>query len=304
MIKQISNIQEVAYIREYKFTAGKEKDVEVIEIFNGILRILLNKSKALDILQLFYKGKNMSLITKNGISNSNGPFIDRFEGGMLYTVGFDSAGGREGFEIHGSFHNLTPTITKKEISDRNIVIEAYIEDTKLFGKHLVLKRRYTLGLNDNFLLLEDVLINKDTKPENYCILYHNNLGYPMLDENDEIIINNNLLIPRTKYAKETIKTWNIMGKAMDEVEETCYFIDVIDGKAVLNNHKENIQFVLEYSKDTLPEFVLWKQTKSGDFALGFEPSTTKLDDMFRYSSIKPNEKIKFKLKYTFDDLKH
>lgn len=302
MNKQISNIQEVCYIREYSFTSGKEKGVEVIELYNGLLRVLLNKSKALDVLQLFYKGKNMSLITKNGISNSNGAFSKRFEGGLLYTVGLDSAGVREGYEIHGSFHNLLPNVIRKEILEDKIVVEAIIEDKELFGKNLLLKRKYTLGLNESTLVLEDTLINSGTKEEDYCLLYHNNLGYPLLDEDDKIIIENNGIIPRTDFAKKMIDSWDVMGNAEDDIEETCYFIKVKNGKAILNNNKANLQFVLDYSSNTLPEFVLWKQTKSQDFAMGFEPSTTVLDDGFKYSKIKSQEQINFKLSYTFKDL--
>ena len=50
---------------------------------------------------------------------------------------------------------------------------------------------------------------------------------------------------------------------------------------------------MSYSADTLLHFVEWKSMASGDYALGFEPCTTELDDRFAYKTIKSNEKISF-----------
>ena len=302
MLKQISNLSQVAYIREYTLESGKEEGVEVIELFNNHLRVLLNKSKALDIMQIFHEGINMSFISKNGFSTRSDDFIKRFEGGMLYTVGFDSAGAREGFPLHGSFHNLKPNIIRSEITEKEIVVEAIIEDSELFGKHLVMKRQYILGLDADELILKDELINKGDKDENYCLLYHNNVGYPMLDVDGHIEINAKEVLPRTPYAKEKQKEWNVITLPIDLQEETCYFIDVKDGQASYVNNNLNKRLTIKYSKENLPEFVLWKSMRSGDYALGLEPSTTKLDDKFKYSIIKKKTSIHFEIIYKIDNI--
>lgn len=302
MVKQISNLSQVIYIREYVIQSGRENGVEVIELNNPHLRVLLNKSKALDIMQIFHQGMNISFISKNGFSTRSDEFIKRFEGGMLFTVGLDSAGVREGFPLHGSFHNLKPNIFKKEITDKEIVVEAFIEDSELFGKHLVLKRRYVLGLDSSELLLSDELINKGDKDENYCLLYHNNVGYPMLDVGGRIEINAKEVLPRTNYADEKKNEWNIITEPIDLQEETCYFIDVKDGQAIYINNNLKKKLTIKFNKECLPEFVLWKSMRSGDYALGLEPSTTKLDDSFKYSVIKKNVSIHFEISYRIENI--
>lgn len=94
---QINNQLQVGYIRRYTLTEGKENGLKVIELDNGILRVLLNESKGLDIMQAWHKGVNMSFVSKNGFTSREIPFLNRFEGGMLYTCGLDSMGNREGF---------------------------------------------------------------------------------------------------------------------------------------------------------------------------------------------------------------
>lgn len=70
----------------------------------------------------------------------------------------------------------------------------------------------------------------------------------------------------------------------------------------LENKKIQKRFSLAYSGDTLPEFVQWKSMASGDYALGLEPCTTKLDDGFHYSKIAPNEEISFRLRLSVTPL--
>jgi hypothetical protein len=135
---KISNLSQVAYIRRYTVTEGKETGLKVCEVCNGTLRFTLNESKALDIMQLWHKGDNIGFVSKNGFSAREIPFLKRFEGGMLYTCGLDSVGGREGFELHGTLHNNPARIISCICNEDEIEIATEIEDTELFGKNLLL----------------------------------------------------------------------------------------------------------------------------------------------------------------------
>ena len=66
----------------------------------------------------------------------------------------------------------------------------------------------------------------------------------------------------------------------------------------LVNEKIGKKFTVSYSGDTLPCFLEWKSMASGDYALGFEPSTTKLDDKFEYKTLAPNESVDFFVRLT------
>ena len=90
---RISNLQQVAGIRRYTLTEGVGKDLDVLDCDNGKIRFLLNVSKACDVMQLYHEGQNMSFLSKNGFTKREIPFLNRFEGGMLYTCGLDSVGG-------------------------------------------------------------------------------------------------------------------------------------------------------------------------------------------------------------------
>ena len=215
---------------------------------------------------------------------------------MLYTCGLDSVGGREGYELHGTLHNIPAEIIRAECNENGITVEAIIRDTALFGKNLVLKRKIFTAIGGDSVTLEDTLVNEGYKTEEYCLLYHINVGYPMLDNSAKVVADVESYTPRTAWAKQNEATMYEMSSSIPNQEETCYFLKLKKPEITLVNEKIGKKFTVSYSGDTLPHFVEWKSMASGDYALGFEPCTTELDDRFAYKTIEVGEEIKFFVK--------
>ena len=292
---RISNFCQIASLRRYEFTEGRERGLRVLDCDNGRLRFLLNESKALDVMQLLDGGMNISFVSKNGFTMRETDFANRFEGGMLYTVGLDSAGAREGFPLHGSHHLNAARVTRAEANEAGILVEAEVRETALFGKNLLLKRRVTSAVGSDTLTIEDTLENLGTRDEEYCLLYHVNVGYPMLDEGAELLDDAEEIIPRTPWAAEHLSSRSKMGAPVPNEEESCYFLRLKTPRVTLRNAKLGKAFTLEWPKEALPYFVEWKSMAAGDYALGLEPSTTELDGRFSYRTLKAGEKIRFNL---------
>lgn len=293
---RISNFAQVASIRRYEMTEGAERGLRVLDCDNGRLRFLLNESKALDVMQLWHRGQNVSFLSKNAFTAREVPFSGRFEGGMLYTCGLDSVGAREGFELHGSHHNTPARVTRAEVNEKGILIEAEVRETELFGKDLLFRRRVFSAVGSETLEITDTLENCGTRAEDYCLLYHVNVGYPMLDEGAELIDDAEEIIPRTPWAAAHLAERIKMGAPVDNEEEMCYFLRLKTPRVTLKNATLGKRFTLEWSQDTLPNFVEWKSMASGDYALGLEPSTTELDERFSFATIEKGEKRLFSLK--------
>ena len=298
---KISNLMQVASVRRYTVTDGAMQGLRIIDCDNGKLRFLLNESKTLDMMQLYHKGQNISFISKNGFSVRNDSFLGRFEGGMVYTCGLDSLGARDGFEMHGSLHNRVASVTKAECTAENIVIEAEIKDSALFGKNLVLKRKVYTAIGSDSVTISDTLVNEGYRKEEFCLLYHVNAGYPLLDEGCKITADTKEIVPRTEWAKERLGLRGVINAPVPEEEETCYFIEMNRPAVTLSNEKLGKKFTLSYSGDTLPHFIQWKSMASGDYALGLEPCTSLLDENFRYTEIRPQEEIQFCLNLKVED---
>ena len=299
---KISNFSQICSLRRYTYTDGKEKGIEVIDCDNGKIRFLLNASKALDVMQLYHEGQNMSFISKNGFTARETPFLNRFEGGMVYTCGLDSLGGREGFELHGTLHNTPARVTLAKCDENGVCVEAIIEDTQLFGKNLALCRKVSSSLGSDKVTIEDTLINKGFAEDNYCILYHINLGYPMLDNGAKIVADIAGFETRTEWAAKNADGKFTVTESIPNNEETCYFLDMNKPEISLVNENIGKKFTVAYSKDTLPCFVEWLSMASGDYALGFEPASTTLDGGFKYARIGAGEKVNFKIELSVNKI--
>ncbi|MBR2861723.1 MAG: DUF4432 family protein [Clostridia bacterium] len=300
--KKISNMLQTGFIRRYTLTDGKENGLKVIEMDNGILRVLLNESKALDVMQVFYEGKNMSFVSKNGFQARELPFLKRFEGGMVYTCGLDSVGDRDGFEAHGSFHSTPARVVEILQNDNTLLVKAITETTSLCGENLCFVRTVTLNAGESKLNINDKLINKGTKKEDFCLLYHINVGYPMLDEGVEIQGDFSQVIPRTEYSSTKMVNRAVFEAPVDNADESCFFIKNNGNYVCATNKKLGTRFIVTYSKETLPCFVQWNNPVTQAYALGLEPATTFLDDKFEYTQIDKDEEIDFFIQLSFEKI--
>jgi hypothetical protein len=171
------------------------------------------------------------------------------------------------------------------------------EVTSLFGGNLVLTRKITTAPLSNNVKVEDTLYNAGTKDDKYCLLYHVNLGYPMLDKGVKIVMDEQEVIARSPWAEKHLAKRKTFEDAIDNEEERCYFITHTKPEVSVINKKLKKTFTLRYSKETLPKFVQWNSPASTDYALGIEPATTYLDDKFSYTDIKKGESVNFNLEF-------
>lgn len=296
---RINEASQVFGVKRYTLQGGAENGLRVIECTNGKLRFLLNESKALDIMQIFYEGQNVSFISKNGFTARETPFGNRFEGGALYTCGLDAVGQVEGKEIHGTLHNIPANVVKCECEEEGICVEAEIRYSALFGQNLVLRRKVFTPYDSGRIEVSDALKNVGRKEEDFCILYHVNLGYPFLTEGGKIFAETKKVMPRTEYAQKKIGVWDTVETPLDNDEETCYYLAPSDNAAYYFNPRTGRKFTLKYCGE-LDKFILWKSRASGDYALGLEPTTTELDENFRYKKIGVGEVRNFSVAITIE----
>ena len=302
MDERISNLMQVASLRRYELTEGAERGLRVLDCDNGKIRFLLNESKALDVMQLYHEGQNVSFISKNGFCARETPFANRFEGGMLYTCGLDCVGAREGYELHGSHHNTPAKVTRAECSEKGILVEAEMSETELFGKNLAFRRRVFSAVGSDTLEICDTLENRGAREEEYCLLYHVNVGYRMLDEGAELVDDAEEVIPRTAWAEKHMKDRRKMTASVPNQEEMCYFLRLKTPAVSLVNKALGKTFSLAWSGDTLPHFVEWKSMAAGDYALGLEPCTTELDGRFAMCKIAAGGKVAFSLQMCIEEI--
>lgn len=302
MKEKICNSEQLCYARKLKFYDGREKGENVIIVENGCLNFTVLQDRGFDIYDLRYKGTNISFLNKGGICGFDSDFNTLFNGGMLYTCGLDSLGRRTGYATHGKIHNIPATLKSIESNAEGVELKAIIRDSSLFGDHLQLERTISCKYNSSILNIKNKLTNLGFKPSEYCLLFHINLGYPMLDEGVEIdapIINTTCNLSDSE--KRKLRCCE-MEKPLAFAVEECFYHNLSKGVVNIINKKIGKRVTIRYDEKILPYLVEWKSMVSGDYALGIEPSTAPLDSRFFYNSINPGEDVNFDLSIEIKDI--
>jgi galactose mutarotase-like enzyme len=166
---------------------------------------------------------------------------------------------------------------------------------------LTLNRVISISLTDNIITIEDQVSNEGSTEEPVMLLYHMNIGYPLLDENTTLEINSSDVIPRDTHAAADLDSWNKMLSPIPNFIEQCYYHKFKDSTAKVTVFNHSIQKGLELSFDTsiFPEFTQWKMMGEHDYVLGIEPCTNTLEgrstirEKQQLKFLKPNESITF-----------
>jgi hypothetical protein len=156
--------------------------------------------------------------------------------------------------------------------------EGEVRQAAVFGEHLRLRRRIEANLGSNAIRLIDTVTNHGFDATPHMLLYHINLGWPLLEEGARFVAP----IARTVFATESVREQRVSyqrlpGPQTGFVEQVYVHELVADdahhvSAAVVN---ERLQFgvQVEWSSREFPHFFEWLHLREGAYAIGLEPST-------------------------------
>lgn len=298
-----ANISQIAGITETVYQSGRARGMRALRVRNGSgLDYTLLPDRGMDIAQLSFKGINIGLLTRNGLcsphetSPTPGEFDRYFSGGMLTTCGLKNCGPEETDE-YGRFahtHGRISTIPCEQswyhsrFSDDDYVLcaKSVTRDTALEAYDLCLTREISTRMSENELQITDEIENCDYNDTDYLLLYHFNFGFPFLSESLQIHIptGGRKPRPRNEDARQTLDVWDRIVPPVDDAAESVYFhAPQPDGDGVCTIRLENpalkIGVAVSYETEYLPTLAQWRCTRSGEYALGIEPSNNEISGM-------------------------
>lgn len=308
----IGNKFQLYGVEEYTLNKGKGKGSVILHCKNGLgLDIYVNTDRGFDISMVVFKGDTLSYLTPNGYVSSkyyddkgNG-FLKSFTAGFLTTCGLVQVGTSnidqgEELPLHGTYSNIPCSNYGYEDLENEIILKGEVCDETIFSHKLVLKRKIIVSKKSNTFKVIDEINNNGDKIVPFEILYHINLGYPLLDENLQLSINSNKVIARNEHAEKHISSWNQMQPPTPKFEEMCYYHSFND-KGIATAYSPNIKkgITISFDANTLPFLTEWKMMGVRDYVLGIEPGNcypdgrSKVREDGNLEFINPNEsKIK------------
>lgn len=294
----IGNREQLFSVRESRLIGGRSDGVHVVEIQNGgNLTLTVAVDRCMDIPVLRYKGRCVNYVTCNSISHpayyevTGEGWSEAFSGGFLYTCGLSNTGLRSGTDWdtqkeHGCIANRPAehlNLLETETDDGPAIeLISTMKEGMLAGTNLTLTRSIRVSYRQDVVEITDVVKNEGFRRVPQPILYHCNMGFPLLQPDSRFFIPHSEVRPRTPFAKQQMNRLDEILPPQDAMEEACYYYTPIPDEtrwttAVLENPREKIRLRLSFDTSTLSHFVQWKNFVKGEYVMGLEPANAPID---------------------------
>lgn len=336
--QKTGDISQLGEINSYEMSDGLSRGVRAIDIKSpcGIDFTVL-PDRGMDISRFTYMSvpiawRSATRETSPVYYESRGAeWLRTFYGGLVTTCGLTTMGPPsvdEGQELglHGRIAN---TAAERVLADGfweddryMMQVRGKVREASVFGDKLELSRKITAWMDEPEIIIEDTVENIGSQPSPLMVLYHVNIGYPVLDAGSELLEASAKVTPRDDEAKDGYEDFNRFSEPVRGFKEKVYFHDIeaddegCSNVAIANEGFDNgkgIGIWMRFSKDTLPLMTQWKNMGMGEYVCGIEPCNSPVGgrkaerEKGTLKFIEPGDSQKFRLEFRVltsnDDIK-
>jgi hypothetical protein len=291
--KYTGDTSQLFYAKQYRLCGGKADGMRAVDINNGSgLEFTVLADRALDIGRLSFNGTNFSYITKAGYvspeyyDDKNAGWIKTFSAGFLTTCGLTQVGppceyDDESYGLHGKISTIPSEDFSADVNMESdtpeIIVKGKMRLGELFGTNLWLYREIKVKYGQNKIHIKDRVENRDGKKVPYMILYHFNLGYPLLNKNVKLKTSAEFIKSRDEQAKlGEDERLNFQKPEVGFKEQAYYYKNMAteDGLSYAGIYNDELKLGVNIKVDPrqLPNLIQWKNPGYGDYVLGIEPA--------------------------------
>jgi hypothetical protein len=303
LLARVGRLEQVAGIRLTEGGDGAERGVRMLHCATGAgfsFEILVDRG--FDIGGAWLNGRPLAWCSPVGLV---GPWycdpagigwFRGFPGGLVSTCGLDHTllGGiddatvfnyphrrTETYGLHGRYAGLPARLVgygaRWDGDDCVLWAEGEVLQAALFGEQMLLHRRVEADVGGMFLRISDTVSNVGPTPCPHMMLYHCNVGFPVVDDGAE------LLYPAPAgtcvSASSTLDYRRLAGPQAEFVEE-CYEHDMRAGPdglvaAAVVNRALGLGVFQQYERSALPHHITWRQLGTVAYVVAMEPSTNR-----------------------------
>jgi hypothetical protein len=293
-------------LRKRTLRGGLRDGIDLIEVNNGALSYSILPTRGMGLWHGHYHG-----IYLGWKAPLHGPVHPRHVnsadcGGIGWLAGFDewlcrcglASNGppgedvytdrlgrdrRDGLPLHGRIANQPAYYVEVRVGldpPYELSVTGQVEEGGLFYPHLVLTTTYTTIPGSNRLVIHDNIENRAAQVAEMQLLYHCNLGQPLLEAGSRIAMPLREVAPISARAAEGIDTLETYTGPMPGFSEQVYCCDLLGDAAgrtlaMLYNHAQDRGIALRFNRQELPCFTVWKNTAALEdgYVTGLEPAT-------------------------------
>ena len=280
----IGHASQLCGVEEVRLVGGKGDGMRLFQLRNGKgLEMTVCADRCADIYRLTFRGDNMGYFSPVGYvapayyDGKGTGFLKSFTAGFLTTCGLTAVGSPcvdhgEELALHGTIGNTPCEHIWWEEDDQKLYIHAGINDSGIFTRKLYMKRTIAVSKTENIFTVTDTVENRGDTESPVMLMYHMNLGYPLLSENAVVDIPSASVEPRNEHAAKDLETCRRMRKPTPGFEEQCYYHRFEgEGRASVYNPDIGKELIIRFDPSSLDHFTQWKMMGYRDYVLGLEP---------------------------------
>jgi hypothetical protein len=284
-------------VRKRTLRGGLSEGVDVVILDNGPLRAYVLPTRGMGLGWAQYR--NVRLGWDSPVPDPVHPQFVNLEarGGLGWLEGFNellcrcglaSNGppGRDGnapLTLHGRIANRPAGRVEYSVDlepPYTIRVTGQVEEAGLFCGRLRLTATYETVSGSPVLTVQDVVENLGGQPAEFQMLYHLNVGAPVLAAGSRVALPFRELAPLTPRAAEGIDAWDSYAAPQAGYTEQVYVAEPLadeNGRtlAVLHDPAAARGVAVRWAVRELPCFTLWKNTAAVEdgYVTGLEPAT-------------------------------
>lgn len=283
----------IAGVSPIVFDDPQRRGVRALQVRNATgLGLTLVPDRGLGASELLYGGVPLtwygpgSATPSSNLDPSADAFNRTFFGGLVTTCGMDAFGepGHDRWGTwpqHGHFNHLAARdVTygaSGEGASATIEVRGTVLQFAMFGAALRIERTWTIGMYENTIALHDRVSNDGGSAQPHMVLYHCNVGWPMLDEQMHWRIDASHSTPRDEVAANAFEKRFLGGAPQRAFAEEVFTHTPLagdDGWAGATAINDRLQGGLALSIAYLPAQLLfsWRMLGYGTYVMAAEPA--------------------------------
>ncbi|GAA1626569.1 aldose 1-epimerase family protein [Leucobacter chromiireducens] len=285
--RRVGHLKQLAGIDDLVETQGSARGARrLILTSGGGLTVEIHPDRALDVGAVTFRGVPIAWHSPTGFTapglsvNAETEWLRGFGGGLLATCGLDAFGPASlddgvAYPMHGRVGSVPATVTRTEVTETELVVTGEVRQAAVFGENLVLRRRISVPLGGSSVVVEDRVTNESPSAAGHMVLYHANIGWPLLDEAAVLEIPSTSVTPRDPAAESGMVDWFQISGPVPGYAEQVFKHDFSGrgiAKVAVDNPGRDLRLTLAFDSATLPALHQWKMLGEGHYVLGLEPT--------------------------------
>jgi galactose mutarotase-like enzyme len=286
-LRRVGALRQLARIDSLVEADGPERGARRLRMVSGGgLEVELHPDRCLDIGNLTVDGTPVAWMSPTGVAAPGlydprgSEWLRTFGGGLLATCGLDTFGSPDvdagqALGQHGRVGAVPARITRTHCDEESLVVESEVRQASVLGENLVLRRRITVDVGSTELSVEDSVTNEGYADTPHMILYHANLGWPLVEDGAELVVPSTHVEPRDDDAKGGLTTWATVHPPVPGMREQVFlhrFPTDDDVTASITNRRLGLAAELRFHSSQLPVLYQWKLLAEGTYVVGLEPA--------------------------------